>query len=75
MIIVSMLCIVQFIWTLYKERIGLGMTGMIVAASSVIVCNFLFAALYRAGSGFLESNVVKSKKDKEGEVDRTKQVV
>ena len=75
LIVVSVLCIVQFVWTLYNERLSLGAGGLLLACVAVVVCNVVFAVLYRAGNRFLKSNVVRSQEAQKGKTPRSKQMV
>lgn len=46
---VSVLCILQFIWTLYAEWDQLGGGGLLIALAGVGLFNLIFALLYRRG--------------------------
>lgn len=47
LIFVSILCILQFIWTAVEEQLGLW--TLIAALSAILICNAFFLYLYRLG--------------------------
>lgn len=50
LLFVSVLCIVQFVWTLIDERVQLGMLGIAAAIGGVIAFNVGFEWLHRIGA-------------------------
>ncbi|MEZ5304132.1 MAG: TSUP family transporter, partial [Verrucomicrobiales bacterium] len=49
LILVSALCLLQFVWTAYVERERLGAAGLVAACAAVAVFNAGFYLMYRAG--------------------------
>lgn len=50
--LVSLLCIVQFVWTIRDEWLRLGLTGLACALAGVLLFNLGFEWLHRIGSRF-----------------------
>ena len=51
LMVVAILCVGQFVWTLYDQFNALGWLGLILAALAVLVCNGGFEWLWRIGDG------------------------
>lgn len=52
LIVVSMLCIIQFVWTMRDEWAALGVTGLGIALGGVLLFNGGFEILHRIGMRF-----------------------
>ncbi len=49
LLVVALLCVLQYVWTLYTERINLGFSGMVLSALAVAICLLGFEQLRRWG--------------------------
>ena len=49
LLVVSILCAAQFVWTLWHERSGLGAAGLGLALGGVLLCSAAFHAMYAIG--------------------------
>jgi len=49
LLVVALLCIVQFVWACFSERATLGATGIVAALLSVLVCLGGFEAMRSLG--------------------------
>lgn len=49
LLVVAILCVLQFIWTMHAERSNLGLAGMVIATLAVAVCLLGFEQLRRWG--------------------------
>ena len=56
LLVVSILCIGQFIWTVSDEWSRLGLAGMVVALFGVLLFNMLFEWMHRVGGRFDRRN-------------------
>ena len=50
LLVVALLCVLQFVWTMHSERASLGPTGMLLAVLAVAVCLLGFELLRRWGA-------------------------
>jgi uncharacterized membrane protein YfcA len=46
---VAVLCVGQFVWTVWREWAALGLVGLCVALGGVLLCNLAFEAMHRWG--------------------------
>ena len=56
LMIVSILCVGQFLWTLQNEWAALGLAGAIIAFGGVLLFNLGFEYLHRVGGRFDRRN-------------------
>ena len=56
LMIVSILCVGQFLWTLQNERAALGVMGATIALAGVLLVNLGFEYLHRVGGRFDRRN-------------------
>jgi hypothetical protein len=49
LLFVAILCVMQFAWACYHERVGLGLVGVTVACVAVLVCVYVLDRLHILG--------------------------
>jgi uncharacterized membrane protein YfcA len=55
LLVVSILCMGQFIWTYYAGWSNLGITGLAIGIAGLLLCQGLFELMYRAGRRLLKA--------------------
>ncbi|HAW92717.1 TPA: sulfite exporter TauE/SafE family protein [Candidatus Azambacteria bacterium] len=60
LLVVAMLCIGQFVWTLYAEQQRLGIDGMLLAALAALACLAGFELLHRWGALLVGEKTVRA---------------
>lgn len=60
LIVVAILCVVQLIWTFYREQEALGATGIVIALAAVALCLFGFERLRIYGESIKHADEIDS---------------
>jgi uncharacterized protein len=58
LIVVSLLCLGQFVWTMHEEFTTLGWTGIAVALTAVGLMNLGFGWLWRVGDRLERRSII-----------------
>lgn len=57
LLVVAVLCVLQFFWTMHTERLTLGVSGMAVAVAAVCLCLLGFEKLHRYGAALADKRL------------------